>query len=586
MPRHERGLVIDESKGMQVSRGLTLAEVAMPGVRAPSHGMAQVRGELLTHAQWTQSVQRWCTAFSQVQGDEIGLYFDDPVAFAAALWGAWHAGKTPVLASDLQPHNVAQLQSMVQACAGSLPQAVQPASVQDAAQCALQPLSLQDARVVLFTSGSTGSPERIVKQLSQLDAEVHALEKAFGKRMGCDGLQVLATVSQQHIYGLLFRILWPLSAGRPLGTLSAQYPEELVEQLAAAKNAVLVSSPALLSRLPTQLNWEGAAARLRAVFSSGGPLSAEASNHARSIVGHSPIEVFGSSETGGIAWRQRAEHGDAWQPLPGVEVQLQDDGCLAVRSAHLQDPQQWWVTADRAQPDAQGNSFVLQGRVDRVVKIAEKRVSLTAIEQALAAHVWVRLAKAVVLEQPADAARVGVVLELTEAGWQALQQQGRRAVGHALRAWLAPSVERVALPRQWRYVVRMPMNAQSKITQHSLQALFNPLMPAPHWVERNAAEALARLQVESHLRVLEGHFPAAVLVPGVAQLYWVVSLGAQAFGIAPQFTRAEVLKFQQPILPGDTVDIRLQWLADKHSLQFALSSARGAHASGRLVQGA
>ena len=52
-----------------------------------------------------------------------------------------------------------------------------------------------------------------------------------------------------------------------------------------------------------------------------------------------------------------------------------------------------------------------------------------------------------------------------------------------MRDWLLDAVERVALPRSWRYVVRMPMNEQSKITQQSLLALFDPLMPAPQWLE-------------------------------------------------------------------------------------------------------
>lgn len=585
IPTHKTGKG-KEQEGMQVSRGLTLAEVAMPDARAPSHCVAQQQGMSYTHAQWVCAVQAWCGAFRLLPGAEVGLYFDDPFEFSAALWGAWHAGKTPVLASDLQPQHVAHLQSTVSACAGLLPHAVQPLTGAPSGQEVLQPLSLHTAQVVLFTSGSTGAPERITKQLAQLDAEVHALEAAFGACMSGAGVQVLATVSQQHIYGLLFRILWPLSAGRMLGTVFARYTEELVQHLKTTPQAALVSSPAMLSRLPEHWDWSLYATRLCAVYSSGGPLSAEASAHTLAVLGHSPNEVFGSSETGGIAWRRRVEHGDTWQPLPGVEVQLQADGCLAVRSAHLQDPHQWWTTADRAQATSQGNSFVLQGRVDRIVKIAEKRISLTAIEQTLHSHEWVQQAKAVVLEQHADAARIGMVVELSATGWQALQQQGRRAVGHALRMQLEPSVERVALPRHWRYVTRLPMNAQSKITQQSLLTLFNPLMPTAQWLQRSATEALARMHIDANLRVLEGHFPKAVLVPGVAQLHWVVSLGAEAFGIAPQFTRAEVLKFQQPILPGDTVEMRLQWHADKHCLQFALNSARGAHASGRLLQGA
>ncbi|WP_173025171.1 AMP-binding protein [Acidovorax sp. SRB_14] len=568
-----------------MKRGLGLADVALPQARAVTHGVAVVDGHVVTHAYWVRSVQAWCAAFQRVPGKEVGLYFDDPLAFSAALWGAWHAGKTPVLASDLQPHTLAHLLPTMQACAGLLPGALQADDVEaDAVQ--LAPLPLGDTQVALFTSGSTGQPERIVKQLSQLNAEVHALEAVFGAGVDAVDLRVLATVSHQHIYGLLFRILWPLSAGRSLGMHMLRYPEELVHQLSQAQSYVLISSPAMLSRLPAHLDWSQAEERLRIVFSSGGPLAPEASEHCLGLLGHSPTEVFGSSETGGIAWRRRAEQGDAWQPLPGVEFRLEDSGCLAVRSAHLPDATQWWATADRALPLGRGAGFVLQGRVDRVVKIAEKRVSLTAMENSLQAHAWVKLAKAVLLEQTDALARVGMVLELSDAGWQALQQQGRRQVGAALRTSLEPLVERVALPRSWRYVAQMPLNAQGKTTQHSLLTLFNPLMPQPEWTERSALKATASMRVESHLRVLEGHFPDAALVPGVAQLHWVVSLGAQAFGITPQFARAEVLKFQQPILPGDYVQVQLQWLPEKSSLQFALVSARGTHASGRLVQGA
>lgn len=562
-----------------------LSDVALPQARAAAHGVAPAAGGgTVTHADWVRAVQAWCAAFQKVQGTEVGLYFDDPLPFAAALWGAWHAGKTPVLASDLQPHTLAHLLPQVQACAGLLPGAIQPDEAA-APAVVLRPLSLHTAQVVLFTSGSTGVPERIAKYLSQLDAEVHALQAVFGPMADVPGLRTLATVSHQHIYGLLFRVLWPLAAGRHLGTGFLRYPEELVAQLSQSGPAVLVSSPAMLSRLPDALDWAAASHGLRGIFSSGGPLPPEASAHCLALLSHSPTEVFGSSETGGIAWRRRAEQGDAWQPLPGVQVRLADSGCLSVRSGHLPDADAWWETADRALPQDSGAGFVLQGRADRIVKIAEKRISLTAMEAALLASDWVAAAKAVVLESPPAAARVGMVLALTDAGWQALQQQGRRSMGTALRAILEPCVDRVALPRSWRYVLRLPQNAQGKTTQHDLLALFRPLMPLPEWTERSERQATATLLVDPGLRVLDGHFPGAPIVPGVAQLHWVVTLGTQAFGIPAAFLRGEVVKFQQPIVPGDRVEVQLQWNPDKGSLQFALTSARGAHASGRLVQG-
>lgn len=565
--------------------GLTLAQVALPQSRAATHAVAQLATGVVTHAQWVRQVQAWCAALQQVPGQDVALYLDEPLAFAAALWGAWHAGKTPVLLSDTQPHTLVQLLPQVAACVGQLPGAIAP--VQDAAvvdAVALQPLDMGRSRVVLFTSGSTGMPERIEKHLAQLDAEVHALQSVFGADLAQPDVQVLATVSHHHIYGLLFRLLWPLSSGRLLGTQCARYPEELVQQLQAAPSSLLVSSPALLGRLPEQLDWAAATAGLRGVFSSGGPLPAEASAHAQRLLGHSPTEVFGSSETGGIAWRRRAEQGDTWQTLPGVALRVLDSGCLAVQSPHLPQASAWWETADRVEASSDGRSFVLLGRADRVVKIAEKRISLTAMERCLQAHDWVQQARAVVLESHGATARVGMVVELADAGWQALQQQGRRAVGQVLRTLLESTVERVALPRSWRYVAQMPVNAQSKTTQQSLLTLFNSVVPQPHWLDRSATQAVAELHIQPQLRVLEGHFPGATLVPGVAQLHWVVSLGQQAFGLDSSFADAQLLKFQQPILPGDTVQLQLQWQAEKGCLQFALTSARGAHASGKLLE--
>ncbi len=66
--------------------------------------------------------------------------------------------------------------------------------------------------LVLYTSGSTGAAQPVAKNLGQMAAEVAHLEKQFGALLGA--ADVISTVSHQHIYGLLFNVLWPLAAGR------------------------------------------------------------------------------------------------------------------------------------------------------------------------------------------------------------------------------------------------------------------------------------------------------------------------------------------------------------------------------------
>src|SRR6218665_2177251 len=148
---------------------------------------------------------------------------------------------------------------------------------------------------------------------------------------------------------------------------------------------VVVASGEDVRRRGTPPHWLEVRQPLRCVFSSGGPLPFEVSRSAAMVLGQTPVEVFGSSETGGIAWRQCASAEDSWQLFSDVQWRLHD-GCLAVCSPRLPDAA-WWSTSDRAEP-AGIHGFRLLGRADRIVKIEEKRVSLDAMEQQLLKTPW------------------------------------------------------------------------------------------------------------------------------------------------------------------------------------------------------
>ena len=92
-----------------------------------------------------------------------------------------------------------------------------------------------------FTSGSTGVAKAITKTLRCLDAEIQTLEMLWGKTL--ENAAVFTTVSHQHIYGLLFRLLWPLCAERPFAATAHSYPEQLVAELQQQTRTVLISSP-------------------------------------------------------------------------------------------------------------------------------------------------------------------------------------------------------------------------------------------------------------------------------------------------------------------------------------------------------
>lgn len=530
-------------------------------------------------ADFVARASAWWHAFAAQPGLRWALYLDDTVDFAAALLGAWHAGKHVVLPGDTRPETLAALRGRIDGMAGDLPAALQP-SVATAA-CAWEPLPTHDTWVTLFTSGSTGAPLALQKRLAQLDAEVHALEQAFGAMVPASG-RVLGTVSHQHIYGLLFLVLWPLASGRAMPRTRLAFHEELVEACATdARPAILVSSPAHLRRMPAMLDWAAARGVLRAVFSSGGPLPADAAADVLRHIGVSPVEVFGSSETGGIAWRQRALHDDAWTPLPGVTWRLQD-GHLAVRSAHLADDG-WHVCADRALPTREGG-FVLAGRADRVVKIEEKRISLSAIEQRLCLSPLAAEARTTTIGT-AVGARIGAVVVLSDAGRACLAAEGRPALIRALRRQLADAVDPLALPRRWVFADALPCNAQGKTTEAMLRELFRRSVPAARWLDADASSAQAELDIAEDLAVFDGHFPHMPVVPGVAQVDWVMALAPERLAIPPRdrFARIDTLKFQAVMRPGTTVRLALTWQSESRALGFRFTSDAGSHASGKII---
>lgn len=534
-------------------------------------------GLLIDRRRFIADVTAWQAAFARRPGWRMALYFNDGYDFACALFGAWHAGKEVCLPGDAQPATLQRLLPEVDACAGDLPGALRPLPGGSPA-AGLAPLDLQRTRLVVYTSGSSGEPLAIPKGLVQLDAEMQTLQAVFGTRMDAEGpAAVYATVSHQHIYGLLFHILWPLAAGRPFVVERLVYPQEMAALLGRGRT-LLVSSPSHLKRLPAGLDWPGVADGLQAVFSSGGPLAPDAAESALALLGHSPIEVFGSSETGGIAWRQRAVHGDHWTALPGIGWRV-DAGLLSVRSPHLPDDG-WHATADRVQA-LDGGGFVLLGRADRVVKIEEKRVSATAMEQVLCRGGELLEARVVALQAEAGA-RLAVVGVPGAAG-RDLLRQGKRLLNERLRAALLDTVERVALPRRFRYVDALPVNAQGKVTEASLLALFRPLLPPAVWKAQSAVSALAELHITDDLLAFDGHFPEAPLLPGVVQLDWAITFGRRCFPMMPRrFLRVTQLKFQRPVVPGSLLQLTLQWDAARQALGFVYSSTDGKHASGSL----
>jgi acyl-coenzyme A synthetase/AMP-(fatty) acid ligase/3-hydroxymyristoyl/3-hydroxydecanoyl-(acyl carrier protein) dehydratase len=482
-------------------------------------------------------------------GDDIALFEPDPVRFAAMLLAAWRAGRRVWLAADQQPATVAALREAIAAWSvGAAP---------------------REVPLVLFTSGSTGAPQPIGKTFRQLDAEIAALEATFGERFGDAAIR--GTVSHQHIYGLLFRVLWPLATGRGFDSPRIEFPGQWAVQAAAGD--VLVTTPSLLAQWPPMPD----APTPALVVSSGGPLPADVGQRVAVALGAPVVEVFGSTETGGIAWRDAAV-GAGWKPLPGVEWRIEEER-LVLRSPHLDDASAWMPTADRAAAFGEGD-FVLLGRADRIAKVGEKRVSLDALEARIRESGWIDDVRALVV--PGLRRGLAVVACPNADGLARWTAGGRRGLAAELRRGLLSAFEPSVVPRHWRFVETMPSNAQGKVTEAALAALFRPRAPVVVSETIDDVRHVLRLAVPTDLLFFDGHFDVAPVVPGVVLVDWAVAQVENAFGLKPPLAGIEVLKFQKLVLPGAALSLRLERLADGRGVAFAYESAEGSHASGRL----
>ena len=325
---------------------------------------------------------------------------------------------------------------------------------------------LADSMIEFWTSGSSGEAKCISKRLSQLDAEVAILEETFGGHLNPG--PVLGTVPHQHIYGCLFRILWPLASGRPFIIDQCVDPNQFRSVISRFQVAGLVSSPALLARLPSLLNLDPLAPVASAVFSSGGPMTASDASAWLKWAPTGVLEIFGSTETGGIAWRVQSEepHTAHWKPFRDVRMAFEADGALRVESFRA-GPTPVRME-DAGEPLADGR-FRLLGRLDRIVKLEEKRVSLPELEAELQTHPWISQAAVTRLEGPR--AVLGAVLVLVE-DMPHLSPEEWRSLGWTFRQFLLTRFEAVAIPKCWRIVNELPYNESGKLTPQSLASLF------------------------------------------------------------------------------------------------------------------
>jgi len=335
-----------------------------------------------------------------------------------------------------------------------LPQMRYPAmDVNQADAFAIPQIDRQQRIAVVFTSGSTGTPQPHTKTWGALVSSVQAEAARLGLLQDTR-CTLVGTVPPQHMYGFESTVLMAWHSGNALRHAQPFYPADICQALAAVPMPrALISSPVHLRAL---LDAELALPELSLVLSATAPLS---SNLACDIEAccHAPLmEIYGSTETGLIATRRPTQTAQ-WHLLPGIRLLVEGDRVRAC-GGHIET---LIPMNDRIEPISD-EYFLLHGRLADLVNIAGKRHSLASLNHLLNAIPGVIDGAFFMPDETSSEHVTRLAACVVAPGMDAPQ----------LLAALREQIDPAFLPRPLLFVDALPRNSTGKLPRAALQALF------------------------------------------------------------------------------------------------------------------
>jgi long-chain acyl-CoA synthetase len=291
-----------------------------------------------------------------------------------------------------------------------------------------------------LTSGSTGAARAIEHRCADLSREISDFlpvmrlpwqtDQQETSLHGFTPKRIVTVMPTQHVYGFLFGLVLPAQLGVTLLSLATQVPAEVRSHL--VEGDVLIAHPNFWqAALNTRAAWPAALLGISSGQASPEPLFAAAAS-----AGFRLLDIYGSTETAGIAWRDQAG------PLTLMaRYALAADGSL--RDTYNGGA---IVQAPDVLMHANGQ-ITVQRRHDRVVQIAGVNVQLAHVES--------------VIEKYAD--RVASVRICAQTGRLSAFLVGAEIADSILRALLKPHLRDVELPSRWHFGPELPRTEGGKL---------------------------------------------------------------------------------------------------------------------------
>jgi len=500
-----------------------LEDVALPELlkrsarELASHTAVQSDGRRTDFATFDAVSDRIAAALAArgvVAGDRIALYCPNSDAFALSYFGILKAGATVVpINLLLNPKEVAWIVAdagaraivyheaftqAVEAIRGSVATLsfsvrIGTAHAGDVAwktllQCSEAPPRVQtdparDVAVILYTSGTTGTPKGAMLSHRNLAANTWSAKEAMRLESGRD--VILVVLPMFHAFAATVGMLVPLLRGCSFVTLPRFDPEQVADTIEQAGVTVLPLVPSMYSvlmRLPPASTDK--LKGLRFCVSGGAAMPVELMRRFEDRFGKTIYEGDGPTECSPVTCVNPPgglrKPGSVGPPVPGVEMEIRGDdggsvpdgevGEICVRGPNVMlgywnQPEatreaffgEWFRTGDLGHRDDGGYFYIVDRKKDLII-VNGMNVYPRVVEEALHRHPAV-----------AEAAVVGEPSELhgeIPVAFLSLREQTDTAT---LRAWCREHLGRHEVPRKIFVLDELPKNAAGKILKRELR---------------------------------------------------------------------------------------------------------------------